>query len=214
MRCVTGHAAGGGQRKSIEKQVDLMLMVVEVKILLVGVSFFFFTQHHNSGFTTPHSSRISAIRKCMRKVRISFSCVGIPKFCYVKYHLLFNPFPFPFAVNSFSNGPFLLWWFTETSECKLKGVFIMLLYFLQLRQSLILHKKNQLKENLSLRLQFASTWQHSFEKIACSWRSENTDEARDGLRNESVFCATRPKPRSLFSLYRYYCMVDCFSPFY
>lgn len=92
----------------------------------------------------------------MRKVRISFSCVGIPKFCYVKYHLLFNPFPFPFAVNSFSNGPFLLWWFTETSECKLKGVFIMLLYFLQLRQSLevkktslILHKKNQLKENLS-----------------------------------------------------------------
>lgn len=119
-------------------------------------SLFFFTQHHNSGFTTPHSSRISAIRKCMRKVRISFSCVGIPKFCYVKYHLLFNPFPFPFAVNSFSNGPFLLWWFMETSECKLKRVFIMLLYFLQLRQSLevkktslILHKKNQLKENLS-----------------------------------------------------------------
>lgn len=76
-------------------------MVVEVKILLVGVSFFFF-------HTTPHSSRISAIRKCMRKVRISFSCVGIPKFYYVKYHLLFNPFPFPVAVNSFSNGPFLL----------------------------------------------------------------------------------------------------------
>lgn len=130
--------------------------IVSLSIAFVLCSLFFFTQHHNSGFTTPHSSRISAIRKCRRKVRISFSCVGIPKFCYVKYHLLFNPFPFPFAVNGFSNGPFLLWWFTETSECNLKRVFIMLLYFLQLRQSLevkktslILHKKNQLKENLS-----------------------------------------------------------------
>lgn len=40
--------------EAIEKQVDLMLMVVEVKILLVGVSFFFFSHNTTIAALQPH----------------------------------------------------------------------------------------------------------------------------------------------------------------